>query len=348
MSARLILTAAPDYIDAAWAELEQVVSGEAARRELAPGVLLVSMAGPFSQPAQRWLECPPIFVRHICPANFALPYPALAGLRDLVANKLAGHFDQESPFSVQTRVLPDAAGEQDGLRPFDVNNALADLVAAGSGAPLDVRRPQQILSVVVARVDNAPVAYIGLSPAIYNLSNWAGGVRRFRREPEQISRAEFKLLEALEHFDVHLPARGVALDLGAAPGGWTRVLRQREQYVTAVDPGKLHPSLAGDTGVRHLRMTAETYLADDPDHFDLIMNDMRLDGRDSARLMVGYASCLRPQGLAIMTLKLPAERWEPVLDHSFNILRRAYQILCARQLFHNRSEVTLLLAKPGR
>src|SRR5690606_13535670 len=125
---------------------------------------------------------------------------------------------------------------------------------------------------------------LGASLARENLSDWARGMRRFAREEGQISRAEFKLLEALGEFDLTLPARGSALDLGAAAGGWTRVLRQLEQYVTAVDPGDLDPRLASDRGVRHKRMTAELYLADDPDMFDVIVNDMRMDARDSARL----------------------------------------------------------------
>ena len=133
--------------------------------------------------------------------------------------------------------------------------------------------------------------------------------------------------------------------MGAAPGGWTRVLRQKEQYVTAVDPAHLHPSLEDDTGVRHMQMTAEEYLAQYPDTFDLIVNDMRLDARDSARLMVDYAPHLYPHGAAIMTLKLPKEKRSIAIDHSFNILKKAYNLKNARQLFHNRSEITIYLTK---
>jgi 23S rRNA (cytidine2498-2'-O)-methyltransferase len=187
------------------------------------------------------------------------------------------------------------------------------------------------------------VAYAGISLAVHNLSDWAGGVRRFAREPEQISRAEFKLLEALEWFRLELPPRGIALDLGAAPGGWARVLRQHEQYVTAVDPAALHPSLQTDKNVRHLRMTAETYLKQEPDLYDVIVNDMRLDARDSARLMVAFAPYLRPHGRALMTLKLPEKARPSLIEHSFTILQHAFIIAGARQLFHNRSEITVCL-----
>ena len=274
-------------------------------------------------------------MRHICPVQTVL---SLAdGVENVVETAVATFthlLEPDWPFSVQTRVV-----EELPIKPFDINKPLGEKLSAASGAPLDVRRPFQILSAVLA----GDSAYLGLSLAVNNLSDWAGGVRRFAREPEQISRAEFKLLEALEAFKIELPPRGRALDLGAAPGGWTRVLRQKEQYVTAVDPAWLHPTLQTDKGVRHLRLTAEEYLAQYPDTYDVIVNDMRLDARDSARLMGEYGRYLYPHGLALITLKLPERRYQSALDHGLNILRQQYTIAGARQLFHNRSEVTVYL-----
>jgi 23S rRNA (cytidine2498-2'-O)-methyltransferase len=339
-----ILSADPDFADLALEELRE--AGGRVTAELGPGVWLVVSPGGFLAVAERWRRQPPIFVRHICPAQITV---SLAGTADLAAlqqamrRELLDLLDPTLPFSVQTRLFPAPDGREPALKPFDVNHALAELAQTMTGAPLNVRAPQQVVSVVVA----GRQAHLGVSLTAHNLSDWAGGARRFAREPGQISRAEFKLLEALEVFAIHLPPRGVALDLGAAPGGWTRVLRQREQYVTALDPAELHPSLQADAAVRHKRMTAEAYLADEPDTFDLIVNDMRLDARDSARLMVGYGRCLYPHGLALMTFKLPAEGRRQALDHAFNILRHAYEIAGARQLFHNRSEITVYLRRPA-
>ncbi len=329
----LIATADPDFAPAAVAELQKAGSRES--EPLAPGIWAVQLADDFFALAERWRQQPPIFVRHICPVHTVLPLAD--GIENVVATAVPFFthlLEPDWPFSVQTRVLGKLA-----IKPFDVNQPLGNQLAAASGAPLDVRRPFQILSVVLA----GDAAYLGLSLATNNLSNWAGGVRRFAREPEQISRAEFKLLEALEVFAIELPPRGRALDLGAAPGGWTRVLRQKEQYVTAVDPAWLHPSLQKDKGVRHLHLTAEEYLEQYPDTYDVIVNDMRLDARDSARLMGEYGRYLYPHGLALITLKLPERRYGAALDHALNILRQNYTVAGARQLFHNRSEVTVYL-----
>lgn len=342
----LILTADPDFLDLAYKELEGAAPGAQRLGAFSGEALLLALPGSFWELAEQWRQKPPIFVRHINPVQAMRPLPdgpnAVHALRALAVDTFGEMMDPSLPFSVQTRLFCDAA-----YKAYDVNTALAQSLEAESGAPLDVRAPEQIVSVVIAGHRGQTTGFLGLSPAVYNLSDWAGGKRRFAREREQISRAEFKLLEALEVFDVPLPERGVALDLGAAPGGWTRVLRQKGQYVTAVDPGRLHRRLEEDPNVRHQRMTAEEYLEAGPDQFDLILNDMRLDARDSARLMVAYAPALYRHGRAIMTLKLPEENREAVIDHAFNILDGAYERLGARHLFHNRSEITVYL-RPGR
>ncbi|MEZ4832276.1 MAG: SAM-dependent methyltransferase [Caldilineaceae bacterium] len=353
---QLILTADPDFLDLALAEAQRAATEVTQVAQLAPGIVLLDCVEGFWGMAESWRQEPPIFVRHIHPVDVTASLRGAAddvfAIVDAAEAELASLMDPDMPFSVQTRILADLP-----YKPFDVNRAVSQRLQELSGAPLDVRKPVQIVSIVCGQTDgdsaddtqsairNSQLACLGLSLADYNLSDWAGGERRFAREKDQVSRAEFKLLEALAVFHIELPPRGIALDLGAAPGGWTRVLRQREQYVTAVDPAALDPRLDKDKGVRHKRVTAEAYLADEPDEFDLIVNDMRMDARDSARLMADYARQLYPHGIAIMTFKLPERGRRQILDHAFNILRRAYVLVGARQLFHNRSEITVYLKK---
>jgi 23S rRNA (cytidine2498-2'-O)-methyltransferase len=338
-----IVSADEGSLDLALKEIHAADGKASVAKEFAPGVLLVNGEKSFAGVAAAWEAQPPIFLRHVSPVQSVLYIDDEGDWRSLLEVAAVGeilpYLEPELPFSVQSRVFPHVS-----LKPFEINQVIADAGVEQFGLTLDVRQPGQVVS-VVARSDEGqlPIFYIGASLARHNLSDWAGGMRRFAREEGQISRSEFKLLEAIELFGLQLPARGTALDLGAAPGGWTRILRKFEQYVTAVDPGELDPRLAKDRGVRHKRMTAEEYLDSEPDSFDIIVNDMRMDGRDSARLMTSYARLLYPHGWALMTLKLPEFKRETILEHTFAILRNAYTIGGARQLFHNRSEITIYL-----
>jgi len=349
-SPNLILTCDVDFFDLATEELFAAAADAEIVATVDDGVMAIYVPNGFVDLAERWRKAPPIFVRHICPVNVIAPLRAsrddLYAIRD-AAKPLADVLDPDLPFSVQTRIFGELP-----YKPFDINQIVSEAMQQMSAAPLDVKLPQQILSVVVIPALETHQAartthhvLLGLSLTPLNISDWAGGMRRFAREDGQVSRAEFKLLEALEIFKLDLPRNGVALDLGASPGGWTRVLRQHGQYVTAIDPGDLDPRVASDKNVRHKRMTAEDYLRYEPDTFDVIVNDMRMDSRDSARLMVAYANQLYPKGLAIMTLKLPEQKRKPAIEHSLSILQKGYEIIGVRQLFHNRSEITVAMRK---
>ena len=118
-------------------------------------------------------------------------------------------------------------------------------------------------------------------------------MRRFAREEGQVSRSEFKLLEALEVFGIDLPPtrRGARSGRVARAAGHACCARLTSMSLRSI-PAISTTRLGSDPGVRHKRMTAEAYLAAEPDSFDLIVNDMRMDGRDSARLMVAFAPLL--------------------------------------------------------
>jgi 23S rRNA (cytidine2498-2'-O)-methyltransferase len=133
------------------------------------------------------------------------------------------------------------------------------------------------------------------------------------------------------------------LDLGASPGGWSRIARLHGLAVVAVDPAALAGQLATDTGVRYIQEIAQNYLRETNETFAVILNDMRMDAQVSAQLMVEAARNLQAGGWALLTLKLPKHGANEAVTAALARLGQVYELIGARQLFHNRSEVTVAL-----
>ena len=335
----VIYTADPTSRRFALDELLAAAPGSRLIARLAPDVGRAALTIRWDDLVAYFREHPPIFCRHVFPVHVVVRLQQEADDLDRLATaatQFGSRVRPDEPFSVQTRIL----GEGLPYAPYDINTRLSQVLIDAGGA-LDVREPVWVLSVVLT----SDVAFLGFSRAADNLSDWAGGARRFRREEGQISRAEFKLLEALEVFDLKLPEAGTALDLGAAPGGWTRLLLRRGLRVVAVDPADLAPVLQDEPGVQHVRELAQNYLPGLKAAFDIILNDMRVDAGESAIVMRQAIDVLKPGGWAVMTLKLPKHNLIETMADALETLRVEYDVIGVRQLFHNRSEVTVALRR---
>jgi 23S rRNA (cytidine2498-2'-O)-methyltransferase len=361
----LIVTAHPEFMDAAFDELKRFDSSLHGVELLAPGILLCGF--PQATPQQNATtimrlaaEQRPIFVRHLAPVqaivNLSNTEDDIGELALAIANLPAfALLERGQRFAVQTRLLqtgteaPLAGTNKRAYSSGQVNQLMARAIAEETGAVESIKKPQIVVSLLCI----TEKGYVGISLAKENLSDWPGGARHFAQTSEQISRSEFKLLEALEVFGVILPLGGRALDLGAAPGGWTRLLLEAGMSVVAVDPAKLDSRLEGHPRLEHYRSYAELYLEEAIKRrrkFDVITNDMRMDAREAARLLVGASACLRIDGFIISVLKLPhaTPEIDPLknLREALRLLNKQFGIVQARQLFHNRQEVTVLTARP--
>lgn len=352
----LIVTAHLEFLDAALSELKQLDKRLTNVKVLTPGIALCAHPDVVAL-MHLAAKIRPIFVRHLAPVQVVVSLTTTeqdAGKLALAVANLSTFKQVERGvrFAVQTRLLQTDEGYS--KRPYSsgyLNRALAEAIAEETGAIESIKKPQVVVSVLCT----TEKGYAGISTTEENLSDWPGGMRHFAQTPEQISRAEFKLLEALEVFGVTLPIQGRVLDLGAAPGGWTRLLLEAGLNVVAVDPAKLDARLAGRSHLEHYRGYAETYLEDvvkQHRRFELIANDMRMDAREAARLLVQARGCLRADGFVVSTLKLPHATREvnplKTLREALSLLNRYYGIVRARQLFHNRQEVTVIAAQPLR
>ncbi|WP_145814710.1 SAM-dependent methyltransferase [Kribbella amoyensis] len=275
-----------------------------------------------------------MFVRHLtreiasfAPDDVPPPYE----LAELVLAEVPRH---PSVLAVQT--WTDGAG---------TGGSYYHLLAEGLGARgVEVTRSGQ--DNIVSCFVTDKVVLLGLNERQHSLSDWPGGRMRLARAEERVSRSEFKLEEAIATFGLDLRPGGKALDLGASPGGWTRILRQHDQEVWSVDPGSLDPRLRGDRRIHHVGTTAGEFFRRNQVRFDVVVNDMRMDQVLSARVMLDAVPHLRRGALAVVTLKGGGRNPLDSARRGLDVLAKEYDILHARQLHHNRRELTVIGRRP--
>lgn len=356
LETQVIVTAHPEFLEAALRELQRLDAHLKSGEVLIPGVALCSapdVRGLMRQAANTH----PIFVRHLAPVQTIIPLTnterdigALAvAIADLPSFAL---LERGQRFAVQARFAQSDEEARTHKRAYStgqLNQQLALAFAEETSAVEHIKKPQVVISLLCT----FEKCYAGISLARENLSDWPGGMRHFAHTPEEVSRAEFKLLEALEVFGVSLPEGGRALDLGAAPGGWARLLLEAGMRVTTVDPAALDPRLLRNPRLERYRGYAEDYLEQalrQRRTFDVITNDMRMDAREAARILIQAGACLAADGFILSTLKLPHATYEvdPLknLYEALSLLSRNFDTVQARQLFHNRQEVTVIAARP--
>ena len=180
------------------------------------------------------------------------------------------------------------------------------------------------------------------------------GIVRQSMPAEAPSRSTLKLAEAIDVFmdraeQTRLLRQGMtAVDLGAAPGGWTWQLVKRGIRVTAVDNGPMKGVLAKHPLVQHLRQDGFKYTPRKA--VDWLVCDMVEQPSKVAKLIEEWfvAGLVKH---AIFNLKLPMKQRLAALDSALSGIRSRLNnegINCkmlVKQLYHDREEVTVFITR---
>lgn len=194
-------------------------------------------------------------------------------------------------------------------------------------------------------------AYLGVSYAQCR-SEFPLGVRRLKFPSKAPSRSTLKLEEAMHEFipsdQWHLLLREgmTAVDLGAAPGGWTYQLVARGMRVIAIDNGPMHDDLMATGLVDHQK--ADGFKYQPPKQVDWLVCDMVEKPMMVAELMAKWLTKGWTRR-AIFNLKLPMKkRYQEVMD-CLDMIKvemkqsgRSYTMQ-TKQLYHDREEVTVCI-----
>jgi len=190
--------------------------------------------------------------------------------------------------------------------------------------------------------------YAGIS-ALDNSSPLNMGIVRLKFPGHAPSRSTLKLEEAMLVFltrqqrDKQLRPGLRAVDLGAAPGGWTFQLVQRGMKVTAVDNGLMAPTLLASGLVHHIRADGFAYSPAKPVDWmvcDIVEQPARIAGLVGRWMAHGW--CRR----SIFNLKLPMKKRYEEIDRCSALIwkqlpKTGVQFsLRIKHLYHDREEVT--------
>jgi 23S rRNA (cytidine2498-2'-O)-methyltransferase len=180
------------------------------------------------------------------------------------------------------------------------------------------------------------------------------GIARQSMPAEAPSRSTMKLAEAIEVFmdrseQTRLLRQGMqAVDLGAAPGGWTWQLVKRGIRVTAVDNGPMKGVLANHPLVRHLKQDGFKFAPHKA--VDWLVCDM-VEQPSKVATLIGTWFVEGLTKHAIFNLKLPMKQRVAAIDSALGSIRLRldteginYRML-AKQLYHDREEVTVFLTR---
>ncbi len=174
------------------------------------------------------------------------------------------------------------------------------------------------------------------------LSPWEAGFQRMKTLAGAPSRSASKLEEALLVLG-EFPKRGqTAVDLGAAPGGWSYVLAHHGAHVTAIDHANLDlPRMGKLKGqIIHRRENGLKFLPATP--VDWLVCDMVIGYRETLRVLQAWLDADAMQYF-VVNVKLPKSKHWPMVKEALSLIEGyGWGVVTGQHLLHDRSEITLL------
>jgi tRNA acetyltransferase TAN1 len=332
---KFIVTVPSGFEHEAKREIESLLPGSKVRSLFFKGNLLVESPLKEFEVVKKLKESETLYLGRVFPFDAKVAIlpekESIFGLFDLFKGKLK----PEDSFAIRC--------QRRGTHNFssrDIERNLGLKLEETSNATVDLRNPKKV--VIVQIFQNT--AFVGLTDSENLIVKPIRVSKKYAKGERPFTRAEHKIKEALGTFNVEIKPNYEVLDLGAAPGGWTKVLAGSAKRVVAVDPAALDSEVEKLPNVVHLRCRAEE-LPNKAGLFDLVTNDMNLSPAESATIMVAVATYLKKGGFAIVTLKFVTRNRKKHVEEAIQILKAQYVNFKVRRLPHNRFETTLFMRK---
>lgn len=154
-----------------------------------------------------------------------------------------------------------------------------------------------------------------------------------------------KLVEALWLLGIAPQPGQVAVDLGASPGSWTHVLRQRGVEVFAIDRAPLAPHLQRDALVHATQGDAFAWLP--PERVDWLVSDIIAFPERVAELLQAWCSGRHMRHFVVQCKFRGEPNW-PALQAAVQMAQQHGYVCTARHVFNDKNEATLVGTLSGQ
>lgn len=197
-----------------------------------------------------------------------------------------------------------------------------------------------IVQVCMDRVDHVYLSIHQKTPLIHA---YPGGEQRMPFDSKSPSRSYLKLFEAVSRMPERPMPGQTAIDLGAAPGGWTYYLLKQGCKVTAVDNGSLKiPNIASLPGILSVVKTDGMLFAPAEKEYDWLCCDMLRPPRQTLELLAKWIEHGWMKSF-VVNVKLPQKNPVAMLQEARDFLaEQNLAFLKIKQLYHDRDEVTIM------
>jgi 23S rRNA (cytidine2498-2'-O)-methyltransferase len=209
------------------------------------------------------------------------------------------------------------------------------------------RRGERILDCVVVEPSEW---WLGWHVATDPHSQWPGGVPVIKPPQRLVSRAYFKMIEALEWSQLPLKPGDHCAEIGSAPGGAAQALLERGLIVLGIDPAEMDPKILGDPRFTHVRKRVADLKRREFRSVKWLFTDSNIspqDSLDDVEAIVTHRE-VHVRGL-LVTLKL--SDWSAVDDISKYVERVrgwGFSEVITRQLAFNRREICLAASRTAK
>jgi 23S rRNA (cytidine2498-2'-O)-methyltransferase len=224
-----------------------------------------------------------------------------------------------------------------------------------SAVQSDAPRGQRLHVLLIPRLSDdgsAQAITIFIATALRFSPPWPMGIARIRVSSQAPSRSAAKLAEAFtvmlgDSTTARLLKPGMkAVDLGAAPGGWSWWLASKGLKVAAIDNGPLKGAAYKHPQIEHVRTDGFRYRP--TQKVEWLVCDMVEQPHKVAQLVAHWLSKGWARN-AVFNLKLPMKLRLKCVRECEAIIREAVDPIAARwqlqvkQLYHDREEVTCVV-----